>query len=130
MPQAYIIAQRAISYRRTITRSVRNGYHCKKPELSTGQFRLFTWLPEFCSNQRHKRSEISSHCSACSTSHCSYFFLRRHRLFLPLAAAVSAPVNSLRLFIQNAVSIKMKNQKRNHPNGCFFFVIRVRKRTG
>lgn len=79
------------------------------------------WLPEFCSNQRHIRSEISSHCSACGTSLCSYFFLRRHRLFLPPAAAVSAPVNSLRLCIQNAVSIKMKNQKRNHPNGWFLF---------
>ena len=29
MPQAYIIAGRAISYRRYITCSSRNGYHCK-----------------------------------------------------------------------------------------------------
>ena len=30
MPKAYIIAQSAISYRRYITRSAGNGYHCKK----------------------------------------------------------------------------------------------------
>lgn len=93
--------------------------HKKKDTIKNRVF-LFGY-PEFCSNQRHIRSEISSHCSACSTSHCSYFFLRRHRLFLPPAAAVPAPVNSLRLFIQNAVSIKVKNQKRNHPFGWFLF---------
>ena len=43
MPKAYIIARRAISYRRYITRSARNGYHCKKPLLSTRQKRFFTW---------------------------------------------------------------------------------------
>ena len=34
---------RAISYRRYITRSARNGYHCKNPLLSTRQKRVFTW---------------------------------------------------------------------------------------
>ena len=34
MPKAYIIARRAISYRRYITRSARNGYHCKKPKAA------------------------------------------------------------------------------------------------
>ena len=43
MPKAYIIARRAISYRRYITRSKRNGYHCKKPLLSGRQKRFFTW---------------------------------------------------------------------------------------
>ena len=43
MPKAYIIARRAISYRRYITRSARNGYHCKKPLLSGRQKRFFTW---------------------------------------------------------------------------------------
>ena len=43
MPSAYIIARRAISYRRYITRSDRNGYHCKKPLLSGRQKRFFTW---------------------------------------------------------------------------------------
>ena len=33
MPKAYIIARRAISYRRYITRSAMNGYHYKKPLL-------------------------------------------------------------------------------------------------
>ena len=41
--EAYIIARRAISYRRYITRSERNGYHCKKPLLSGRQKRFFTW---------------------------------------------------------------------------------------
>ena len=48
--------------------------------------------------------------------------------FFSTAAAVSAPVSSLRLCIQNAVSIKMKNQKRNHPNGWFLFCERATKR--
>ena len=43
MPQTYIIAQSAISYRRYITRSDRNGYHCKNPLLSDRQKRVFTW---------------------------------------------------------------------------------------
>ena len=43
MPKAYIIARSAISYRRYITRSARNGYHCKKPLLSGRQKRFFTW---------------------------------------------------------------------------------------
>ena len=34
----------AISYRRYITRSARNGYHCKKPLLSGRQKRFFTCL--------------------------------------------------------------------------------------
>ena len=43
MPKAYIIARSAISYRRYITRSGRNGYNCKKPLLSGRQKRFFTW---------------------------------------------------------------------------------------
>ena len=46
MPKAYIIARRAILYRRYITRSDRNGYHCKKPLLSGRQKRFFTWRRE------------------------------------------------------------------------------------
>ena len=37
MPKAYIIHRRWISYQRYITRSARNGYHCKKTLLSGRQ---------------------------------------------------------------------------------------------
>ena len=41
MPQAYIIARRAIWYRRYITRSDRNGYHWKKSPLSVDKSDFF-----------------------------------------------------------------------------------------
>ena len=41
MPKAYIIARRAISYRRYITRSARNGYHWKKSPLSVDKSDFF-----------------------------------------------------------------------------------------
>ena len=33
-----------------IIRSAKNGYHCKKPNLSLGQIRLFAWRKEGDSN--------------------------------------------------------------------------------
>ena len=41
MPKAYIIARRAISYRRHIARSARNGYHWKKSPLSVDKSDFF-----------------------------------------------------------------------------------------
>ena len=45
MPKAYIIARRAISYRRYITRSERNGYHWKKSPLSVDKSDFFRGDP-------------------------------------------------------------------------------------
>ena len=52
MPKAYIIHRRWVSYRRYITRSAGNGYHCKKPLLSGRQKRFFTWWRRRGSNPR------------------------------------------------------------------------------
>ena len=51
--EAYIIHRRWISYRRYITRSVRNGYHCKNPLCLGRQKRVFTWWPIGDSNSGH-----------------------------------------------------------------------------
>ena len=45
MPKAYIIARSAISYRRYITRSARNGYHWKKSPLSVDKSDFFLGTP-------------------------------------------------------------------------------------
>ena len=51
MPKAYIIARRATSYRRYITRSERNGYHSKRPHLSaTNVVFLLKTNPNFNTN--------------------------------------------------------------------------------
>ena len=54
MPKAYIIARRAISYRRYITRPGRNGYHCKKPLLSGRQKRFLHGTPDWISPKGDK----------------------------------------------------------------------------
>ena len=57
-PQAYIIARSAISYRRYITRSDRNGYHCKK-QINKFIFRHIHDLNFIISQSRKRVNDIS-----------------------------------------------------------------------
>ena len=83
MSKAYIIARRAISYRRYITRSARNGYHCKKPLLSGRQKRFLRWRRRRDSNPCNAFTpyEISSHASSTSLSTPPYFSRYYNSLF-------------------------------------------------
>ena len=118
MPKAYIIARSAISYRRYITRSVRNGYHCKKPLLSGRQKRFFTWRSRRDLSHRQSLFAPTKHsrhtrCRYCDSLFCQVLLPRfiRHRRH----SATHTLAPSTRSFESHS------QNKKTHPQRDVFF---------
>ena len=99
----------AISYRRYITRSARNGYHCKKPLLSGRQKRFFTPFDSLhlCSPKAKKSRRLFWGLSA---------VIWRRESPLSFAAYRGAPLRSRR-FVRSPVA------KKQFPE-LFFYALR------